>query len=311
VSDAFLWLPDAAGGAGAGGSDQGADGGAFGVPGLRLGPPGLAFFAVGHGAEAVKALPEEIKAWAAGLWAARSGGGAGGGAGGEGQEDDGAGAPGATPGSRGGFTPSSAGGGDFGDAMEFDQEFDHFDPQFDRAPEGEEQEAGGEAAGTPPRREQVPWPADAETLQELGEGEDEEGAAGGQSGAASGGFTSRTRLVMRQLQRAALAAGAGGADAAAAGLVPASGSKRKRVAAPAPGEAGTDAGDDACGGDAASAGGVQVSLFSMTQGRARLDACRWFYESLVLQNRGLAKLSQAEPYGDIRLAPNLRAMAAV
>jgi hypothetical protein len=191
--------------------------------------------------------------------------------------------------------------------MEFDQEFDQFDPRLDRAPEGPEEEAAGAPTGQRPR-EQVPWPADAETLQELGEGEDEEAQAGGQSGQ-SGGFTSRTRLVMRQLQHALAGAGAAGA---AAGLVPASGSKRKRVAAPAPGEgAGGDVDGGACGGGEARGAGAEIGLLSMTKGRARLDACRWFYESLVLQNRSLAKLRQEEPYGDIHIAPNLRAMAAV
>jgi hypothetical protein len=205
-----------------------------------------------------------------------------------------------------GATPGSDGAGDGSPAaMDFDQadahapEFDQ--PEFDQPPPDFDHQFAAEGdVDETPRRPQVPWPADAETLQELGDADDEDLGAGG---SAPGGFTGRTRLVMLQLQRAAMAAdgSAGGGVSAAAGRP---GSKRKRVAAPAPGD--ESDGSKHGGG----VGVVQVSLASLTQGRSRLDACRWFYESLVLQNRGLAKLRQDEPYGDLAIAPNLRAMAA-
>ena len=40
-------------------------------------------------------------------------------------------------------------------------------------------------------------------------------------------------------------------------------------------------------------------------------APRWFYETLVLANKGLASLAQAQPYGDIAVTPHLAAMARV
>jgi chromatin segregation and condensation protein Rec8/ScpA/Scc1 (kleisin family) len=54
---------------------------------------------------------------------------------------------------------------------------------------------------------------------------------------------------------------------------------------------------------------VEVPLSALTRGRGRLDACRFFYEMLVLQNRGLARLRQDEPYADLMVQPDLAAMA--
>lgn len=42
-----------------------------------------------------------------------------------------------------------------------------------------------------------------------------------------------------------------------------------------------------------------------------LDACRWFYEVLVLSNKGLVNLQQDESYGDISVRPDLAGMARV
>jgi chromatin segregation and condensation protein Rec8/ScpA/Scc1 (kleisin family) len=71
------------------------------------------------------------------------------------------------------------------------------------------------------------------------------------------------------------------------------------------GVAATDAA--ACGGAAGSgplAGQTLVTLSfdRVTQGASRLEACRWFYESLVLANKGYVKLSQPVPYADITIA---------
>jgi hypothetical protein len=129
---------------------------------------------------------------------------------------------------------------------------------------------------------------------------------------ADGGFTSRTRLVMRHLQHAAAAAAPGPSAAAAAGMgTPATGSKRRISAVPPPGLAaaveGKKAGAHA--GAAGSAGAVSLSFQGLTQGHGRLDACRWFYEMLVLGNKGLVGLQQQEAYGDVLITPNLAAMA--
>ncbi|WIA18247.1 hypothetical protein OEZ85_009715 [Tetradesmus obliquus] len=158
----------------------------------------------------------------------------------------------------------------------------------------------------------VAWPADAEMLQEQ---EEEDGRL-----PADGGFTSRTRLVMRRLQlAAAAAAGAAGPSAAAAGMgTPATGSKRRISAVPPPGlAAAVDAGDKQAGGKAgaagssAAAGAVSLSFQGLTQGHGRLDSCRWFYEMLVLGNKGLVGLQQQEAYGDVLITPNLAAMARI
>lgn len=37
--------------------------------------------------------------------------------------------------------------------------------------------------------------------------------------------------------------------------------------------------------------------------KTRLDACRWFFEALVLKNKGYVELRQEEPYGDIAILP--------
>ena len=44
--------------------------------------------------------------------------------------------------------------------------------------------------------------------------------------------------------------------------------------------------------------------------RGRLDAARWFYESLVLRNTGFVTLRQEQPYGDIAIAPTQLMMGA-
>lgn len=126
-------------------------------------------------------------------------------------------------------------------------------------------------------------------------------------GVNDGGFTSRTRLVMRHLQRAAAAA-AGPSSAA----TPASGSRRRISAAPPPALAAAASGVkdvDQEDGAAAGGSGTTLSFNALTQGHKRLDACRWFYEVLVLGNKGLVKVKQDEPYGDIAITTNLAAMA--
>jgi hypothetical protein len=121
-----------------------------------------------------------------------------------------------------------------------------------------------------------------------------------------GGFTNRTRLVVRHLQAAAAAAEAalGGAGTPAGGV----GSKRRfSAAAMAPPFSGDGKQDGASGG----AKGPQLSFNALTEGHGRLDACRWFYEVLVLTNKGFVGTSQEEAYGDISVTPNLAAMARV
>ncbi len=48
--------------------------------------------------------------------------------------------------------------------------------------------------------------------------------------------------------------------------------------------------------------GKTVSLNDLVENKTRLEACRWFFESLVLRNKGYVDLEQREPYGDIEIA---------
>jgi cohesin complex subunit SCC1 len=47
--------------------------------------------------------------------------------------------------------------------------------------------------------------------------------------------------------------------------------------------------------------GNTVSLNALVENKSRLEACRWFFESLVLRNKGYVDLEQREPYGDIEI----------
>jgi hypothetical protein len=100
---------------------------------------------------------------------------------------------------------------------------------------------------------------------------------------------------MRHLVAASAAAGGGGTPAAATPL--AGGGKRRRISASA--AAGAKA-----GGAAAAA---PLSLDQIVASRGRLDACRWFYEVLVLGNKGLVGLAQGGAYADIQLTPRMQA----
>lgn len=116
-----------------------------------------------------------------------------------------------------------------------------------------------------------------------------------------GGFTSRTRLVLRHLQAAA-ARSAGGA-AATGTPTPASTGRARRIAAPPPLSQ-----RDSCGVAGASSSD-KLSLGALTRGAGRLDAARVFYELLVLGSAGVVRLSQPEPYGDVAVALDTAAMA--
>jgi hypothetical protein len=120
---------------------------------------------------------------------------------------------------------------------------------------------------------------------------------------------------MRHLQHAATAAAAGTSSAAAAAFgTPTTGSKRRISAVPPPGLAAAVGEKQAAGKAAAGLQGVAAAPLSfqgLTQGQGRLDACRWFYEMLVLGNKGLVGLQQQEAYGDVLITPNLAAMARV
>lgn len=125
---------------------------------------------------------------------------------------------------------------------------------------------------------------------------------------ADGGFTSRTRLVMRRLQHAATHAAAGGdvsGRLTGTAGTPVIGSKRRISAAPPPSSG------KAPQQQKEQQQQVTLSLQSLTQGYSRLDACRCFYEVLVLGNKGLVALEQQEAYGDIQVTPDLAAMARV
>lgn len=141
-----------------------------------------------------------------------------------------------------------------------------------------------------------------------------------------GSFTGRTRLVVHHLRSAAAAAAAangGQPGGGTAGMTPTIGSKRRISAAAVGGmglagtplgSAGGAAGKEVGGlslGQGGAAVGPVLSFESITQGHSRLDACRWFYEVLVLSNKGLVRLQQEESYGDISVTPDVAAMARV
>lgn len=82
------------------------------------------------------------------------------------------------------------------------------------------------------------------------------------------GFTARTKSVLKVLQKR---------------FEPSPGNKRSRQSAE--GTSNT------------------LELDSIVQGKSRLEACRWFFESLVLRNKGFVDLEQSEPYGTITIRP--------
>ncbi len=175
---------------------------------------------------------------------------------------DGGGGDGAAPMDADGASPASEGGFSGGGAGDFGGGGD--DDGFYSEPEGIE--------GSPALGEDGPGPgARPRALSLAGraasEGllEEEDAPAG--AAAASDGFTARTRAVAAHLR---------------VQLAPAPGGKRARGGAPAGGEA-------------------AASLDALVAGRSRLDACRWFFEALVLRTKGFVDLEQPEPYGDIAI----------
>jgi hypothetical protein len=94
---------------------------------------------------------------------------------------------------------------------------------------------------------------------------------GGHGGYARDGFTHRTRAVLGHLH-ARLGA-------------PAAGGKRRHPSS------------------AAAPAGGSVTLDAVVQGKSRLEACRWFFEALVLKNKRFVDLRQDTPYGAITITP--------
>ena len=88
-------------------------------------------------------------------------------------------------------------------------------------------------------------------------------------------FTPRTRLVLAALQRAL----------GAPSLASSAAAKRRHL-------------------QHAAAANASVSVGSlMQQCSSRMDASRWFFELLVLQNKGYVALSQQGAYGDVQVLP--------
>ncbi|KAK9833545.1 hypothetical protein WJX81_003827 [Elliptochloris bilobata] len=92
-------------------------------------------------------------------------------------------------------------------------------------------------------------------------------------------FTERTRLVAAHLQESF----AGGAP----------GKKKRRLSA----------------GGGARVPTNSLSFGEIARGQRRADACRWFFELLVLKSRAYVELEQAEPYADITIHPRPKLMA--
>ncbi len=60
---------------------------------------------------------------------------------------------------------------------------------------------------------------------------------------------------------------------------------------------------------AAAATGGQVMLDDLVDGHSRLDACRWFFELLVLKTRNYVDLEQPAPYGNISITARPKLLA--
>lgn len=54
---------------------------------------------------------------------------------------------------------------------------------------------------------------------------------------------------------------------------------------------------------AAHAGVSSISLDGLVDGKSRIDACRWFFEVLVLKTSDYIDLEQAQPYEEINIKP--------
>lgn len=46
------------------------------------------------------------------------------------------------------------------------------------------------------------------------------------------------------------------------------------------------------------------------EGKSRVDACRWFFELLVLKSKNWVDLEQGEPYADISITARPKLLAA-
>jgi len=107
-------------------------------------------------------------------------------------------------------------------------------------------------------------------MDEVEEGEDEGTSIRGHS---RDGFTARTKIVLEHLQDR---------------FAPTPGSKRRHPSSSS---------------SALTLGIESLALDSLVAGKSRLEACRWFFEALVLRNKGFVDLEQAEPYGQVTIRP--------
>ena len=53
----------------------------------------------------------------------------------------------------------------------------------------------------------------------------------------------------------------------------------------------------------------ELSFAEVARGKPRGEACRWFFELLVLKSRAYVDLEQAAPYGDIAIRPRPKLLA--
>lgn len=52
-----------------------------------------------------------------------------------------------------------------------------------------------------------------------------------------------------------------------------------------------------------------LSFAQVLRGKRRGEACRWFFELLVLKSKNYVELEQAAPYGNIHIRPQPKLLA--
>jgi len=171
-----------------------------------------------------------------------------------------------------GASPAPSWGGGFDDGPAYSDDY-HQDPiEASQEHQGPHNAPGSVSRGSAPALDLAAVPRSTISGDAPSFGGDVDGSSGsGVPGYARDGFTARTKVVLEHLQHR---------------FGPSSGSKRRHPASATPGPAADP-----------------IALDGIVAGKSRLEACRWFFEALVLRNKGYVDLEQAEPYGEIAIRP--------